>query len=193
HHSAGVSYLQHGVADALLELWILDLAACRPSDIHLDTLLSAARLLRTGVTSVVDVHSGGGTAEAYAARAGRALAACEQAGIRVAFAAGVRTQSLFVHGDGSADERFIASLPAELQAPARSELPAPGSISTDEYFAVIDDLRRRYQGHPRIDIWFGPPGPQWVADRTMQRIAEQAERHDMGIQTHVSESLYEGL
>ena len=51
------------------------------------TLLSAARLLRTGVTSVVDVHSDRGTAEVYAANAREALAAYDTAGIRVAFAA----------------------------------------------------------------------------------------------------------
>src|SRR5690606_3171782 len=65
HHSNGVSVLQQGVADQLLEFWIFALGLCRPLDPRLSTLLSAARLLRSGVTSVVEVHSGRGTAEAY--------------------------------------------------------------------------------------------------------------------------------
>ena len=61
HHSAGATTLQHGLADLLLEPWILLHAGLRASDIYLDTLLSCARLLRTGVTSVVEVRSGRGT------------------------------------------------------------------------------------------------------------------------------------
>ncbi len=62
HHSSGVSGLQQGIPDLLLEPWILMRARARPSDAYLDTLLSAARLLRSGVTSVVDLCGGHGTA-----------------------------------------------------------------------------------------------------------------------------------
>ena len=58
---------------------------------------------------------------------------------------------------------------------------------------IIEDLWRRYRAHDRIDVWFAPPGPQWISDSFMQRIAEQAEDRDTGseqIRT-VSESLYE--
>ena len=61
------------------------------------------------------------------------------------------------------------------------------------YFGILDDLWRSYRGHERIDVWYAPPGPQWVSDTFMQRIAERAEAQDTGVQTHVSESLYEML
>ena len=48
HHSSGASALQQGIADDLLEPWILAHARMRPSDVYLDTLLSAARLMATG-------------------------------------------------------------------------------------------------------------------------------------------------
>ena len=79
HHSHGVSTIQQGMADDLLEPWILAFAGVRSTDIYLNTLLSCARQLRSGVTTVVDVHSGGGTAEEYADSVDRALGAYDEA------------------------------------------------------------------------------------------------------------------
>ena len=193
HHSNGVSAIQQGIRDRLLESWLLSLSLGRSLTPRLATLLSAARLLRTGVTSVVDVHSDRGTPEAYAANAGEALAAYEDAGIRVAFAAGLMTQCFLVSGAGE-DEKFLAGLPDDdLRRFAARRLPQPDNLGEDDYFGIVDDLWRRYQAHDRIDVWYAPPGPQWVSDSFMQRIAEQAEARDTGVQTHVSESFYEML
>ena len=52
---------------------------------------------------------------------------------------------------------------------------------------------RQYKNHPNIEVWFGPPGPQWVSDALMQRIAERAAALDTNIQTHCVESMYEML
>ena len=192
HHAYGVSTLQQGVPDDLLEAWILALIGSRPTDKHLDTLLSSARLLKTGVTAVVDVHSNRGSAEHYAATAGKALQAYDKAGIRVAFAMGVSEQSFLVHGAGE-DARFLEGLPAPLRQRAESLLPGPDQLTPDDYFGIFEDLSGAHRDHGRIDLWLGPPGPQWVSDATWRRIAETAERLDTGIQTHVEESFYEKL
>lgn len=192
HHSGGTTYLQHGIEDRLLESWLLTLSTMRPGDIYLDTLLSAARLLRSGVTAVVDVHSGHGSAKDYAARISQALKAYDDSGIRVAFAPGVATRSFLVTGDGQ-DEKFLGSLPPEARRHALAHLPAAGELGEDDYFAILDQSWQAHRQHPRIDIWFAPPGPQWVSDSCLQRIAETAARYDTGIQTHVSESVYEKL
>ena len=47
--------------------------------------------------------------------------------------------------------------------------------------------------HPRMDVWFGPPGPYWVTDDFLVQIAERAQAYGTGIQTHVAESFYEKL
>jgi cytosine/adenosine deaminase-related metal-dependent hydrolase len=65
HHSNGASSIQQGVQDQLFESWLLSLSMGRGLTPRLATLLSAARLLRTGVTNVVDVHSNRGTTDAY--------------------------------------------------------------------------------------------------------------------------------
>ena len=193
HHSNGVSAIQQGIEDLLLESWLLSLSLGRHLAPRLATLLSAARLLRTGVTSVVDVHSDRGTAKAYAANADEALVAYHDAGIRVAFAAGLMTQCFLVAGAGE-DEKFLAGLPDEdLRRFAARRQPPSGNLDEDDYFGIIDDLWRQYQAHGRIDVWYAPPGPQWVSDAFMQRIAEQAQVRDTGVQTHVSESFYEML
>lgn len=188
HHSQGASHIQQGIPDQLLELWLLDLARRRRTDSFWGTQLAAARLLRSGVTSVVEVHAGHGSPEAFAGEIERKLQAYDQSGMRVAFAAGLSQQSHLVWGD---DEAFLASLPPEVAALARRRLPGPEATTSEDYFAILDDLWQRYAAHPRIDIWFAPPGPQWVADETLQRIAETAARYDTGVQTHLEESIYE--
>ena len=192
HHSAGSTRIQHGVPDLLLESWLLAVSRVRAADVYLDTLLSAARLLGSGVTSVVDVLSGGGTVEDYAAGLARALAAYDEAGIRVAFAPGVATRSHIISGAGE-DERFLATLSDEARADAEAWLPEAGRIDEDDYLGVMDGLCRDYAEHARIDVWYGPPGPQWVSDAFLQRIGEAAARHGVGIQTHGEESFYEKL
>ncbi len=192
HHSAGASALQHGLPDMLLEPWILAHARMRPSDLGLAVLLSAARLLRSGVTSVVEVVSGRGPAPAYAERLRHGLKAYEKSGMRVAFAAGTTEQSFLVHGSGQ-DEAFLASLPPDLAHRARGLLPQNGDMDREDYFAIMEEILRDYRDHPLIEPWFAPPGPQWVSDATLQEVAERAHTHDVGIQTHLCESLYEKL
>ncbi|MDX1574814.1 MAG: amidohydrolase family protein, partial [Kiloniellales bacterium] len=192
HHSAGATALQHGLPDLLLEPWILMHARLRASDIHLDTLLSAARLLRTGVTAVVEAHSSRASPETYAERCRRALEAYDRAGIRAAFAAGLRDQGYLVHGrDGDRD--FLAGLPEDLCRAAEATLPGPGDLDREDYLAILDELHAQYRNHPRLEVWFGPPGPPWVSDGFLAAIAERAEALDTGIQTHLEESYYERL
>ena len=128
HHSNGVSAIQQGIRDSLLESWLISLSLGRRLPPRLATLLSTARLLRTGITSVVDVHSDRGTADSYAANAREALAAYNDSGIRVAFAAGLMTQCFLVSGAGE-DEKFLAGLPDdELRRFAARRLPPPDNL-----------------------------------------------------------------
>lgn len=190
HHSKGVSTIQHGVRDMLLEPWLLALRGTRGGDRHLEVLLSAAAQLRSGVTTVVDVISSGGDAVSFSGVLHETLRAYDKAGIRARIAAGISTRSHIVHGAGE-DERFLRSLPAHLRRSARSKLVPGDQITEDEYFDLIRGIQLEYQTHPRLRLWFGPPGPQWVSDGFMQAIAEKAEQWGLGIQTHVVESIYE--
>jgi cytosine/adenosine deaminase-related metal-dependent hydrolase len=194
HHSSGVTSTQQGIGDDVLELWILEMRRLRPGDPYLDTLLASARLLRSGVTTLVDMHQCRGPAAAAAKRIEHVLRAYDQAGVRVAFAPGVADQNQVVSGASGAEvRRFLESLPEDARRAAEGLLPAPGHLRPDEYLGLVDSLCERHASHPRINIWFGPPGPNWVSDEFMQRIAERAAARGTGIQTHLSESLYEKL
>jgi cytosine/adenosine deaminase-related metal-dependent hydrolase len=192
HHSWAATSIQHARPDRQLEPWILSGKRNRKSDDYLDTLLAAARQMAGGVTSVVDAYFGGGTADEYSAAVGKGIRAYEEAGMRVAFSTGVDTQSFIVWGKGE-DQRFIDSLPSELRAGAAEFLPRPGDITGDEYLAIIEDYKRRYESHPRIDVWFGPGGPHWMPDDLLAKVAERAAAIDTRIQTHCVETIYEKM
>lgn len=192
HHSHGVSSLQHGIEDDLLEPWLLALLAQRPSDRRLSTLLAAARQMRGGVTACVDVLSAGGTAADYARELDAALAAYAEAGMRVGLAAGFRSTSFLVHGARD-DQRFLAALPDDARALAQRLLPAPGQIDEADWLALMVERITRWRGDERIAVWFGPPGPQWVSQPLLQEIATRAAALDTHVQTHAVESMYEAL
>ena len=92
HHAVGPTQQQYGLMDDFLEPWIFGFACFRGRDVSLGTLLSCARQLRSGVTSVVDVHSGAGKAKDYAGRVDAALNSYAQSGMRVGFAPGLSTR-----------------------------------------------------------------------------------------------------
>jgi len=190
HHTKGVSTIQHGLADALLEPWILAHRRLRGGDAGLEALLSAASQLRTGVTAAVNVLNAGGSAEYFEQTLRATMQGYAQSGMRAVTAAGFTTQSFLVSGAGE-DARFVSSLPASVRSLARALMPSDDWITEDEYFDVMHDLWDAYRDHARVGLWFGPPGPQWVSDAFMTRIAEHAQRWDTGIQTHVDESIYE--
>ncbi|MDZ4736000.1 MAG: amidohydrolase family protein [Rhodospirillaceae bacterium] len=194
HHANGAGVQQLGLLDDFLEPWILAHAVLRRRDVGLNTLLASAHLLRTGVTAVVDVHSGAGTADVYTARVRSALDAYSRSGIRVAFAAGTSRQSHLVHGGAGGDDAFLKTLPAALAARTRETfMPGPDNLDEDDYIGIIEDAWQRYRDNARVDVWFAPPGPQWVSDTFMQRIVERATALDTGVQTHLLESYYENL
>jgi len=190
HHSKGVSTIQHGVEDMLLEPWILAHHRARRGDPRLDAMLSAAEQLRSGVTSVVNVLNASGDQESFARTVGDTMAGYAASGMRAVTAAGVTTRSFLVSG-ADEDQRFIDALPEAVRGYARKLLPDASRITEDAYFEVMESIWREYRDHSRVGLWFGPPGPQWVSDAFMVRIAEHAESWDVGVQTHVDESIYE--
>ncbi|MBE9141125.1 amidohydrolase family protein [Nodosilinea sp. LEGE 07088] len=167
HHSNGVSHVLQGVDDDFLELWLLANLTLRPQPPQLRTLLSIARLLQSGVTTVVDVTRLSGTAEACFDNLQVCLQAYEQAGMRVALAPGAAYESRLIHHE---DEAFLASLPAPLRQQLTNLVPLQQELPQDDYLALITELVKRYHDHPHIDVWFGPPGPQWVGDELLVRL-----------------------
>lgn len=190
HHSNGVPNSLQGVDDDFLELWLFANIGLRSQDPKLKTLLSIAQLLQSGVTSVVDVVSMAGTATDCLDNLSGRLRAYEQAGIRVALTPGIRYESTLVHGE---DDAFLACLPEDLRQRLQTLMPMHQPLSPADHIDLISDLVKQYQRHPHIDVWFGPPGPQWVGDRLLVQMVDAAERLNTHVQTHALESFYEKL
>lgn len=190
HHSNGVSNLLQGVDDDFLELWLLANLTLRSQDPQLKTLLSIAQLLQSGVTSVVDVASVSGDADQCFDDLQARLQAYELAGMRVALTPGATYESRLVHHE---DEAFLASLPDGLRNQVTTLLPLKQALAPKDYIALIAELVKTYQNHPHIDVWFGPPGPQWVGDDLLIQIVAAAQRLQTQVQTHAVESFYEKL
>jgi len=190
HHSNGVPNSLLGVEDDLLELWLYSRNVKRSQTSKLRTLLSVGYLLKTGVTSVLDVASIGGSVEESEQEMAACLEAYEQAGIRVAFAPGARYDSFLVHGKGQ-DQAFLEMLPVDLRQQVGEHTPLTQGLSEEDYLDVVTAAVKRYCNHPEIDVWFGPPGPQWVGDELLLKIVEKANALGTGVQTHVLESFYE--
>ncbi|MDX2242514.1 MAG: amidohydrolase family protein [Leptolyngbyaceae cyanobacterium bins.302] len=190
HHSNGIPNSLHGVDDDFLEPWLLTLGTMRSQDPTLKTLLSIAQLLQSGVTTVVDVVSVAGDLAACQQQLQARLHAYEQAGMRVAFTPGVNYESRLVHGE---DEAFLASLPNQLQQQVHAQSPLKQAISKPDSIDLISDFVKQYKTHPHIDVWFGPPGPQWVGDELLLQTVEAADRLETQVQTHAVESFSEKL
>ena len=192
HHSHAMSGIQHGVMDDLLEPWILAWAGMRPLDRYLNTLVSAGIQLGAGVTSVVDMMGFSGGAEQFAATTRQALSAFKDAGIRAALAPGVTTRSHFISGDGE-DAEFLKSLPDDIRSLAEHLQPPADLMDDEDYFAVMDDCQRETAPEARLDLWYGPPGPQWVSENCLLRCVEKTRAWQCRLQTHINESFYEKL
>lgn len=184
HHGRGLSGIQLGIPDDFLEHWLLDYWRMPPLDVHLDTLYSNLRMIRSGVTTVI--HS------SYAREWGRieaetrdALRAYADAGIRVAYAVGFEDRVRFVFGDQAA---FLASLPRDLAGRAHALAQPAGEAETERYFAFVSDLHEQTSTNPALRILHGPSWHVWCSRRLLERVAEDARSRDLGIHLHVLES-----
>jgi 5-methylthioadenosine/S-adenosylhomocysteine deaminase len=188
HHGQGLSTIQMGVRDDLLELWLADYWAwMKPLDAYLDTLYGDLKLIRAGVTTVLHAgytrEPGNAREEAFAS-----LKAHADAGVRVAFGLQARDQNSFAY---EPDEVFMRGLSSELARRLRAALAEFPPFSTEDYFGLVDDLFAAYGGHPRVTLLLCPSGPQWCSDALLQRLRKVATSYGAGLHLHSLESPYQ--
>lgn len=188
HHGQGLSTIQMGLRDDLLEYWLADFwAQVRPLDAYLDTLYGDLKLIRSGVTTVL--HSGYSREpgnireEAFAS-----LRAHDDAGLRVAFGVQASDQNSFAY---ESNETFLAGLPPDLSSNLERALSEFPPFTTDDYFALVDDLFAAYADHPRVTLLLCPFGPQWCSDGLLRRLREVATGYGAGLHLHCLESPFQ--
>ncbi|MFC1995892.1 amidohydrolase family protein [Chloroflexota bacterium] len=187
-HTRGVSHLLRGASDDNLELWLIRLLEQKPVDPYLDNMYSIARLIESGVTTVM--HSHFPTGPNYEEGVMSALKAFKDGGLRVAFALGIRNQNNLVYEN---NQIFLNSLPPSLATRARQY--CADWISEEEYFTLFANLYKEYgtDTSPTVKILHGPAAPQWCSDELLIRIKQSADEYQAGIHAHMLETIYQKL
>ncbi|MBM3502865.1 MAG: amidohydrolase family protein [Alphaproteobacteria bacterium] len=186
-HGRAVSTLQLGQADDRLEPYLVTSRLRRLLDPRINVGLVCARFLAGGVTTTVQTNTPLGSGD-YEGELRAMIEAYDQAGLRAGIAVGCMDRGHVLYDDGETPG-FVASLPpsaARLTDGAAKQLYAGGATET---VALADRLRRAFEGHDRLQIGYGPAGPQWASDEMLGAIAKHADRHGLFVHFHGMESL----
>lgn len=187
-HGGGVPHPLMGAPDDNLELWFNTRMQCKPADSYLDNMFCIARLIESGITTVMHSHP---VTPNYEETLMSTLKAYQDGGIRVAFALGMRDQNNLVYQD---DDQFLALLPPSLATRVRQYL-ANFALSENEYFTLFAKLYERLGSgaSPKMRILHGPTMALRCSDELLVRIKESADQYCTGIHTHVLETMYQKL
>lgn len=192
-HGQGATTFGLGIRDALLETWsqywpgYVQRAA---RHVYWDSLVAAARQIRSGVTTCMRQDVPAMPLEAYRTETEALLDAYATSGLRFVCALGTNDQVGLVYGD---NESFINSLPPDVQLTARKLVAPTSRISLDECLGYLTDLHHRYASTLRIRIFMGVIGPQWDSDGLLVRFRDKASELGTGMHGPLLETLYQKL
>jgi cytosine/adenosine deaminase-related metal-dependent hydrolase len=189
HHSFGIGSVLRGVPDQTLETWIVEMGAAPALPPDLAARLAGAALLRSGVTTLVDMCGAAGPLDLFSAKVRASIQGYRSVGLRTIVAPGIRLQNILAQADGE-DALFLATLPRQTREIADEILSRVRPCVLD-YIDCIRGLIAETRSDPQIDVWFGPPGPQWVGIDGFVEIATAAENLETRLQTHALESFAE--
>lgn len=153
---------------------------------YLNTLVSACQLLRSGVTSLMDMAWGGRSAGVDHRHA---IQAYQDLGLAVIFAPIARDRAAFVYGD---DEEWLATLPPALADRIRAAgLGQSTGMQSEAYTDEWQDLYDAHDDGDRIRMMVALDGPVWCSDDLVRQVASWARRHSLPVQLHNAESKLE--
>ena len=139
------------------------------------------RMALAGIGATVHCHNSLVADHLEAEAAGVARAAAD-VGIRVAFSCPVRDRNPWIYGDQRA---LLPHLPSADRAAIESTLtdgtPAHHLVEQVEAIAAAHESEL-------FQVQYGPIGPQWCQDITLERVAEASAEHDRRVHMHLLES-----
>lgn len=183
-HGRGLSQIQLGFPDDMLEPWIARRRGRGVPDAYALTRLAAAEMLRNGVTATLHANYSYGSGD-YESELRGTIRAYDEAGIRATICIGYADRGGLVYPPAD-EQAFASALPAEARRLIGSALPA--YLTLDETLSLMARLKAEYSGHPTITLAYGPAGPQWVSDEAWRVISADALRLGAGIHFHLLES-----
>ena len=179
-HGYGVRPLALGGADDALECWIASLSRVTVEP-RLEAAIAFGRMALAGIGATVHCHNSLVAENLEAEAAGVALAAAD-VGIRVAFSCPVRDRNPWVYGDQHA---LLPHLPSGDRAAIEATLTdgAPAHHLVEQ----VEAIAAAHEGE-LFQVQYGPVGPQWCRDATLERIAEASAANDRRVHMHLLES-----
>ena len=179
-HGYGVRPLALGGSDDALECWIASLSRVTVEP-RLEAAVAFGRMALAGIGATVHCHNSLVADRLESEAAGVALAAAD-VGIRVAFSCPIRDRNPWVYGDQRA---LLPHLPPVDRAAIETTLGtgAPAHHLVDQVEAIAAAHESEL-----FQVQYGPIGPQWCQDATLERIAEASAVNDRRVHMHLLES-----
>ncbi len=179
-HGYGVLPPAFGGADDALECWIASFS--RPAiEPRLEAAVAFGRMALSGIGATVHCHNSLAADSLLAEAAGVSRAAAD-IGIRVAFSCPVRDRNPWIYGD---QPDLLPYLPPEnrarMGAAPADDTPALHLVEQVETVAAAHE-------NDLFQVQYGPIGPQWCHDVTLERIAKASATHDRRVHMHLLES-----
>lgn len=174
HTHAYANLVKATLENLRLEPWMLYIAnegrSMGPEDVYYNTLLGCVEMLKTGTTACVD-HLAQGKEGLEAA-----LKAYADAGMRAAVAPMI------------SDRAYYQTLPlSEEEVPPEMRQPAPATAG--ELVRMTEELFKEWHGrYGRLQVMFGPSGPQRCSDELLRECARLAAMYGTGWHSHVLET-----
>ena len=179
-HGYGVLPLALGGCDDALECWIASFLRL-PLDPRLEAAVAFGRMALAGIGSTVHCHNSLAADRLESEADGVARAAAE-IGIRVAFSCPVRDRNPWVYGD---QRGLLPHLRDDDRAAMREALAeAPPAHRQVEQ---VEDIAAAHESE-LFQVQYGPVGPQWCRDETLERIAEASALYERRVHMHLLES-----
>ena len=179
-HGYGIRPLALGGSDDALECWIASLSRVTVEP-RLEAAVAFGRMALAGIGATVHCHNSLVADDLESEAIGVARAAAD-VGIRVAFSCPVRDRNPWVYGDQHA---LLPHLPAAdreaIEATLGDGTPAHHLVDQVEAVAAAHESEQ-------FQVQYGPIGPQWCRDATLERIAEASAVNDRRVHMHLLES-----
>ena len=180
-HGYGLRPLALGGADDALECWIASLTGRPTIDPWLEAAVAFGRMAHSGIGATVHCHNSLAADRLADEAAGVARAAAD-VGLQVAFSCPILDRNAFAYGDqGALLPHLDAADQARLTAAMSRTGPAEHLVDQVEAIAAAFESER-------FQVQYGPIGPQWCQDATLERIARASADHDRRVHMHLLES-----
>ena len=180
-HGYGLRPLALGGVDDALECWIASLTGRPTIDPRLEAAIAFGRMAHSGIGATVHCHNSLAADRLAAEAAGVAQAAAD-VGIRVAFSCPILDRNAFAYGDQGALLPHLDPVDQTLLTAAMSRT-GPAEHLVDQVEAIAAAFESE-----RFQVQYGPIGPQWCQDSTLERIARASADHGRRVHMHLLES-----